>query len=424
MKVLVSAYACHPQATENSYPGEAILGWNLVRQLSRGHKLWVITRVYNREGIASAQEKGEAAGVVFHYLTLPKAFSALLQNFFGFRIYYLFWQIQAYRLARKLHRRIRFEATHQITFNNDWMPSFIGALMDIPFLWGPVGGGQRVPRTLFLELDFKNRVMERARILGQWFWRNNYFRTKAARRAAAVLVCNRETQDKLRPKNRRIFFFPVNGIWPDESPGTPGARPASERDFQVLFAGRLDPIKGLGLGLRAFEIFLRRHPRSVFEIVGSGPEEARLKAFVGERGMAAKVRFIPWLPRPELFRKMALCDVFLFPSLRDGGGAVVVEAMSAGKPVVALDNGGPGFLVRPEWGFKIPPGDRRRVVHDMAESLAALCGDEDLRSRMGLAARKRAEEFFDWDRLGERLLGIYDTVFSPQGGKDSQPLRR
>ena len=420
MNVLVSAYACNPLATEDSYPGEAILGWNLVRQLSRRHRLCVITRAYNATAIDQAQKNGEAAQAIFHYLSLPNVFSGLLRNFFGFRVYYLFWQIHAYRVARRLHRQVGFDAFHQITFNNDWMPSFIGAFLPIPFLWGPVGGGQRVPAGLFKELNIKNRALERARLLGQSFWRQSYFRKKGARRAAAILVCNQETRQKLLPYNRNIFFFPVNGISPEEFCQEPAPGPHLEGRFRILFAGRLDAIKGLGLGLRAFEIFRRKFPRAVFDIVGSGPEETPLKKLVAERGLQSNVSFIPWLPRPELFRKMEQCDVLLFPSLRDGGGAVVVEAMSAGKPVIGLDLGGPGFHIRPEWGIKISPQDPGQVVRDMAESMEKLCLDEGLRSRLGRAARRRAQEFYAWDRLGERLYDIYKETIHP--GLDQSSL--
>jgi len=414
MKILISAYACHPLATEDSYPGEAILGWNLVRQLSRRHELWVITRAYNREAIERAQKQGEAAHVTFLYLALPRAFEGLLRNFFGFRIYYLFWQIKAYRIARRIHRRVLFEAFHQITFSNDWMPSFIGALLPIPFLWGPIGGGQEVPPALLKELDWKNRALERARGLGQAFWRRSYFRTKGVRRAAAILVCNRETEGKILPYNRKIHFFPVNGIAPGDCPAEAGLQSPGGSKFRILFAGRLDPIKGLRLGLKAFEQFSLKNPNAVLEIVGSGPQEASLKRFAAARNLRSNIVWTPWLRRPELLSKMAGCDVFLFPSFRDGGGAVVVEAMAAGKPVIGLDVGGPGFHIEPEWGIKIPPWNSERVVREMAESLELLYLDEGLKTRLGRAARKRANEFYVWDRLGDKLLEIYETALLPE----------
>ena len=105
-------------------------------------------------------------------------------------------------------------------------------------------------------------------------------------------------------------------------------------------------------------------------------------------------------------------DVFLFPSFRDGGGAVVVEAMASGIPVVCLDTGGPGFHIQKEWGIKIAPKDPELVTNEMAHALEKLYLDKDLRMKMGRAARKRAEEFYLWDRLGERMQEIYQNALS------------
>ena len=112
------------------------------------------------------------------------------------------------------------------------------------------------------------------------------------------------------------------------------------------------------------------------------------------------------MPRQELIARMTDCDVFLFPSLREGGGIVVIEAMACGKPVVALNAAGPGFHVQPEWGIKIEPRNPAQVVDDLALALERLQADPDLRLRLGRAARRRAEDFYLWDRLGERLREI------------------
>ncbi len=114
-----------------------------------------------------------------------------------------------------------------------------------------------------------------------------------------------------------------------------------------------------------------------------------------------------WMPRPGLLAAMAASDAFLFPSFRDGGGAVVVEAMAAGLPVVCLDSGGPGFHVRPGWGFKVAPGPPSEVADELARALKVLARDRALCRAMGRAARERAEDYYLWDRHGERLEAIY-----------------
>jgi glycosyltransferase involved in cell wall biosynthesis len=114
---------------------------------------------------------------------------------------------------------------------------------------------------------------------------------------------------------------------------------------------------------------------------------------------------------------MRSCDVFLFPSLRDGGGLVVVEAMAAGKPVICLDLGGPGLHVTKGCGIKVPASSPEQAVRDLAEALGQLYQDPELRLRMGRAARERAARLYHWDRLGERMLEIYQDALGIQQGE-------
>jgi len=411
LRVLVSAYACHPLATEESFPGEAILGWNIVRQLGRFHDVTVLTRSYNREALERGlKERG--LEVDCRYVTLPRAFSPLLKHYLGFSLYYLFWQMKAFGMARRLVRESRFDVFHQVTFANDWMPSFIGAYLRIPFIWGPLGGAHRTPPALLPELGSRFRRKERIRECLKDIWRATPFRRRGLKRAAAILVCNRETEAALAAVGPKLRFFPVNGINAEELPAAPvtGAEPGP--GFRVLFAGRLDPIKGLKLGVRAFAKFGAADPRATFEIIGSGEAEAEVRALIRSLGLEDRIMLIPWMSRDELMRRFGSCDVLLFPSFRDGGGAVVVEAMACAKPVVCLDTGGPAFHVQDQWGIKVPPGDPAAVVDGLAAALARLAGDRDLRERMGRAGRDRVLSYYLWDKLGDRLAAIYGEVLS------------
>jgi glycosyltransferase involved in cell wall biosynthesis len=116
------------------------------------------------------------------------------------------------------------------------------------------------------------------------------------------------------------------------------------------------------------------------------------------------------MPREDLLAKMRSCDIFLFTSLRDGGGLVVVEAMASGKPVVCLDLAGPAFHVTEECGIKIPARSPKEAIELTAQALERLYRDHELSEKMGEAGRARAEQVYTWDRLGERVLGLYEEV--------------
>jgi glycosyltransferase involved in cell wall biosynthesis len=379
-----------------------------MEQLARFHDLWVITHQYNEAGISEARAGTPLPNVQFIFVELSKALKWLYRIEFGQRIYYYLWQIKAWRVARKLHREVRFDAAHHLTFGNDWIPSFIGAFLPVPFLWGPVGGGQRTPKPLLKEYSLYGRFAEFARNCAQGVGRRMLVRKRCLKKARVVLVCNRETQARMPRKYQdKILYFPVNGIaGEDFNDGLPEPR-RNGRQFKVITAGRLHRLKGFSLAVDAFGAFTKKHPASEMVIIGEGPEEGRILSLISRLGLEDKIRILPWLPRREVLANMRSSDVFLFPSFRDGGGAVVVEAMACGIPVVVLDSGGPGAHVSEVWGIKVAPASRESVVREMTAALETLYSDRALGQRFGAAGRKRALEFYVWDRLGDRLQEIY-----------------
>ncbi|MGB0036223.1 MAG: glycosyltransferase family 4 protein [Candidatus Acidiferrales bacterium] len=408
LRVLVCAYACSPGGNAEAFGGgELVLGWNLVKQLGRFHQVVVLTSTPNRVNIESALTREPLPTVQFQYFDLPSWMAFLRGIQGGIQVYAYLWQLQAYFVARRLHREFQFDVFHHITYANDWMASFIGALLPVRYIRGPGGGAHRTPRELLAEYSMGGRIWEQLRASGQWIFRHDPFFVAGQRRARALLVCNCEALEAIPQKWRaKTSLFPVNGVSSDDLKQFP---PDATRNgtFRVLTAGKLLRIKGNELALRAFRQFAARHSDAEFVIVGNGPELPRLRGLAGELGQTRQVRFEDWMTREELLSQMRASDVFLFPSLRDGGGAVVVEAMAAGKPIVCLDLAGPGLHVTPECGMKITPCSPERTVREMAAALERLYQDKELRTRMGQAARKRGEEHYHWDRLGERLQEIY-----------------
>ena len=447
LKILTSAYACAPGgASERFGGGELILGWNVVQQLARFHEVWVLTHPRNRAAIEAGLSKDVGGRLHFVYFQLPGLLEQMTRFQGGIQLYSYFWQVRAYLVARRLHREVRFDAFHHVTYANDWMASYIGALLPVPYLRGPGGGAHRTPQAFLRDYSLPDQLWERFRIFGQWVLRHDPIFIRGQRRARALLVCNREAADAIPARWKdKIRLFPVNGISaedlqifqgcatsggrntessdqvdavPDLELQTPDSGPRTYCDpdsgrrtcFSVLSAGKLLSLKGYPLAIRAFAAFAQRHSGARLTIVGDGPERARLEEIVQDLAVENQIQLTKWMPRPDLLALMRQCDVFLFPSLRDGGGAVVVEAMAAGKPVICMDLAGPGLHVTRECGIKISARSPEEAVEDMAGALETLYSDRKLRVKMGQAARERAEKVYSWDHLGERLLTIYREV--------------
>ena len=413
LRVLACAYACSPGGSGEAFGGgELILGWNLVKQLARFHDVVVLTSTPNRASIESAIQQEPLPTVQFHYFDLPSWMAFLLDIQGGIQLCAYLWQMKAYFVAKRLHRELPFDVFHHITYANDWMASFIGALLPVPYIRGPGGGAHRTPRKMLAEYSLGGRIWEQLRAAGQWIFRHDPFFVASQRRARALLVCNREALEAMPQKWRaKTSLFPVNGVSSEDLKRFPSVHTRNGA-FRVLTAGKLLRIKGNALALRAFRQFAARHSDAQLVIVGNGPELSELRRLAGNLEQTRQVRFEDWMTRKELRCQMSASDVFLFPSLRDGGGAVVVEAMAAGKPVVCLDLAGPGLHVTPECGIKITPSSPENTVREMAATLERLYQDKELRRRMGQAARKRGEECYHWDRLGEHLQEIYQKTFA------------
>ncbi|MGA2985429.1 MAG: glycosyltransferase [Terriglobia bacterium] len=425
LRVLTCAFVCSPSGNTQLGSGEAVLGWNLVTQLARFHEVHVLTHPSNREGIEKGLQVQTHPTLSFDYFDLPRWLGVLRKLQGCFQFYAYLWQIKAYFVARRLHRKIRFDAFHHLTYANDWAASFVGAFLPIPYLRGPCGGAQKTPRQFLSEYAWHNRLWERVRAGMGWVLRHDPIFLLGQSRARRILVCNRESLAAIPMRFRpKATLFPVNGISSedltliasrngsgvsrDHKATVSSAKPSKE--FRILSAGRLIALKGYGLAIRAFKPFADQHADSKMVIVGEGPDLPRLEGIVRPLQLGGQVCFPGWMARDGLLAAMCSCDVFLFPSFRDGGGAVVVEAMAAGKPVVCMDLAGPGMHVTEECGIKIPARSPHEAIELMAQALERLYHDRELCVKMGQAGRARAEQVYSWDHLGERLLKIYEDA--------------
>jgi glycosyltransferase involved in cell wall biosynthesis len=409
-RILACAFTCCPPGTPGFSGGEDVLGWNLLQQIARTHEVWALTQEADLHNIDQGLNERPVPGLHFHYVGLPQWLSPLLKIQGGHQLYYYLWQIRAFLVARKLHQKLGFDLFHHITYANDWMVSFIGALLPIPYVRGPGGGAHRTPKGLEHEYTLGGRLWEKVRSAGQWLFRHDPLFIRGQSRASAILVCNWDSARKVPPKwSPKVHLFPVSGV-SSEDLSLSSTVKSQTREFKVLTAGSLIRVKGFGLAVKAFKLFVDKYPDSKLTIAGDGPEKRHLRRLIHRCKLENKVKLVGAVPRDDLLSKMVSSDALLFPSLRDGGGTVVIEAMSVAKPVICLDIGGPGLHITEDCGIKIAPTSSQETAQDLADALERLYLDEALRVKLGEAGRQRVRELYHWDRLGERLMEIYQPI--------------
>jgi glycosyltransferase involved in cell wall biosynthesis len=409
-KVLASAYACEPN--HGSEPG---IGWNWVREISKSCDIWVITRANNRPLIEDALATEPLHNAHFVYFDLPRWIGFWKKGQRGIRLYYYLWQVGAYFAARRLHRQIGFELLHHVTFGKYCVPSFL-VLLPAPLVWGPVGGGESTPRSLWFSLSLRGKVYELLRHLARRLGELDPFVRLTARRAAFGIATTTQTERRLRTLGcKRILVMSHAALCAEEIRQLDSIPPRHCGPFRVASIGNLLHLKGFDLGLRAFALFHRQFPTSEYWLIGEGPEKRRLQNLAQELQVAENVKFWGVVPRSQVLEKLAECDVLLHPALHDSSGWVSVEAMATGRPVVCLELGGTALQVTEETGIKVPVISTEQVVCDLAAGMRQLACDASYRARLGQAARGRVAEHFNWEKKGQDLSHIYDELLSSSG---------
>lgn len=402
MKILLSIYACAPNRGSDH-----AVGWNWATEAHRlGHEIWALVSPAHRDSIRRACD--EIASLDGIHWIFPEVkgwpLSQAVEPKWE-RTYNLLWQIAALRHARELHRQIGFDVVHHLTWAGIRAPTFLGSLT-APLIVGPIGGGETSPPRLRDQIGLKGRILEGIRDLSNSTITMNPVVRDGLARASVIFVSTTDTQNLLSGSLRdKTLVFTQLGLPKAPFPSRP--RPSS-RSPRLLYAGRLLYWKGVHIAIRAFAELVRHIPNAAFTIVGNGPERSRLEEYVRQNNLTGHVEFIPQLPQSKLFELYGTHDLFLFPSLHDSGGFVVLEALSYGLPVVCLDLGGPRDMVTPRSGVVVKSNgyNSPELAVAMAREIVSLLAAPGKLAVLSDGAIARAQEFI----LGPRIKRFYDCA--------------
>jgi starch synthase len=406
-RVLLIAEAANPEWT--SVPLE---GWCHSQALARLAELHLVTHRRNEPAILRA---GLEPGKDFTPLPpapLARALWRLVSRLRGgdnrawtlvtayeSLLYYVF-ELRVWRRFGDALRGGGFDLVHRLTPLTPTAQSPLAGWcrrVGVPFTLGPLNGGLPWPpefrRELHRERDYLvylRRVMKAL---------PGYRATR--RNAAAIVAGSRATFAELPAWARaKTVYVPENGLLPERF--TRSVERAAGLPLRVAFVGRLVPYKGADLLLEA-ALPLVRAGRVVVDVIGDGPELGRLRSLASEPG----VRFAGFVPHERLQDRLVESDVLGFPSVREFGGAVVLEAMALGLAPVVVDYGGPGEHVTAATGIALPLQPRPALVEGLRGALEQLAADPGRVREMGRRARTRVMERYTWEAKARQLLEVW-----------------
>ena len=324
-----------------------------------------------------------------------------------------------WRAWRQLRRRIfagEFDVVLRLVPMTAVLPSPFAFFLrngPTPIVIGPINGG------LPYVQGFSQTENEKQWISGL---RNLYrflpFARSTYRNAAAIIAASSQTYAEFVGYRDKLFFVPEPGIGrsvcvADSRRLEPGAK------LELIFVGGLIPCKACDLALRAAARLLR-NDLARFTVLGDGPERSRLEQLVRSLGIEKAVSFCGWVSHAEVLTRLRSADVMVFPSVRDFGAGVVFEALATGAVPVVADFGGPGDIVHPEVGYKVPLTNESEFVSQMEKILASLAQDRELLSRLRQQGMAYAREQLTWDAKAQSTTRVLNWVVG-QGPKPDLP---
>lgn len=414
LKVLVSAFYCRP-----NHGSENGVGWNWVKQIARNHDVWVMTLESNRSFIEEEIAKSPMPNVHWVYFDLVSWLRQESKFFYypsplRFPYYYL-WQIRTFFMGRKLVKQIDFDVSHHVTICRYWMPSFI-AMLPMPMVWGPVGGGELLPKSFYDLLRTKDKVVEQLRKLAMRLaWFDPFVRMTGNRSKIALGATSETTKGMAGFGAKRTEVLSQVGISDSEMERLSNVPlPTNDDAFRFVSIGRIIHWKGFDMGLKAFAKMVKDYPNAEYWFIGDGDGRANLEALAQELGVADKIKLWGEVSRDRVWELLADSHVLVHPSLRDSGGMVVSEAMGAGRPVICLDAGGPAYQVTDETGYKVATDSPEQAIDDMSKAMLEIATNADMFQQKSDASRVRAIGNFSWQSKGDKIDTVYhDIIKSP-----------
>ena len=381
--VIIVAYACTPHGgTEHG------LGWQWVENTAKKHSKVVLVTRPGREGLPQACIEH---GIELIEVAVPEPWRQWTQKFgdVGIWIRIYIWAMAVRRVMSNLNNNGQYAYAHLITFHSIWMP-YVFDQLTCPKIWGPVSGGEYVPKSYW-------------GLIGPEKWKEIFrnsldkcIRKSIERRAKkydVILYGNTQTQKSIETSrcgvNRIVMPNTVEDKKNDES-----KRSWRKGDvLQLSFVGSCQGRRGMPLLFRALQRMGDLEWK--LDIAGTGSALEYWKQQVLELGIADRVVFHGWVGKDVVDDIYNSSHFFAFPTLRDGGGSGMLEAIERGVPVLALDWGGPADVIGESGAGKL------FSVHTPERTINELVNwfDEFFQDKVDYEAMINATKNFDFSRF-------------------------
>lgn len=422
LRILINAYACSPGM--GSEPGMA---WNWCLHLAKHAELFIVTEGEFREKIEAALPTlPQGARMHFYYNPVTEDIRRMCWNQGDWRFYkyYKEWQRKTYLMAKDICQRQQIDVLHQLNMIGFREPGYLWKLSretGVPFVWGPIGGLKQFPLRYAAgggwKMGLKMAVKNCINILQLRYDR----RVDAALRQASLLVSSIPDSYRAIKRHKRLesIVIPETGCFPLDIKTTRNDR-FHGSTLRIVWVGKFDFRKRIDLALRAVAAAV--NPNVALSVYGTGTERqvTDAKMLAEQLGIGNQVEWMGNRPNAEVRQAMGDADLFLFTSVSEDTSTVVLEAISAGLPVVCFDCCGMSAVIDGSVGAKVPLTTPTQSVGDFAAQIERLYNNRYELARMSENCAARQQEL-SWDRKAETMAAEYEAIVKAAKNNKTTP---
>ncbi|MBN1472914.1 MAG: glycosyltransferase family 4 protein [Syntrophaceae bacterium] len=417
MKVLFIVNECNPE-----WASVPLLGYQFFDGISRLSDVTLVTHERNKCNLEKVRDGRDICYIsenryfskyykMINRLILRRGVNWPLHHSLTYPLYWEF-NNKVYNLFCKRVQRGEYSVVHVMTpILPRYSYKIVNACEQTPFVVGPVNGGLPFPESFG---DVATKEHSKYNFL-RGFSRCHPGYRKTYRSADMVLAGSSYTYKYLKElfslESSRLRIFFENGILKEFiSPGSFRKTSPENEPIRLLFVGRLVPYKGADMILSALHhLNSRKGRKATLTIVGDGQEKANLKNQAAVLHLNDVVHFTGWVDQKATLEYYRQSDIFCFPSIREFGGAVVLEALATGLPCIITNYGGISEYVTDETGFKIDPKSREHIVAKLAEIIQMLADNPAIRRKLSENAVSHAE-CFEWGNKAKQMVSLYQSL--------------
>lgn len=365
MKILLSAFACDPTMGSEPY-----VGWNWMKLSRSLGRVFVITRWQHKSSIEQFLASEKIEDVVFFYFD-AWGFKNLDHRARGIKLYYIIWQFLVFFYVFFLHLKHRFDLVHHVTYNAMDFPGVLWILPKCKFVWGPIGGGQ-VPPPMAKNIYGAGWLKERLRGAMKSLAVYNPLVMLAIKLSSLVMFANEETRRRFSGVSMRRCESVLETAVLATSVSCP-RQIKHGACLNLIWVGRIEARKALSIALDAIDRLLIESPGVQIRlyVVGDGPDYPKWNGFVHSHPrLSSVVNFTGILSYAAVQDLYSSMDLMLFTSVQDTSGNVVLESLSKGIPVIAINHQGAGEILKFGGGKMVQLGSYDEVVAGFSSMIA------------------------------------------------------